>query len=129
MYMGSRIGAEPSELTQEYGVRVLVTQRWPVGLRDRVHRAAAEASVVASRRITATEWTLTVLAAALEGTDGSPWAKSAALEQRDEVQAAEREVRSGEVASEQDVCPHPKEARMVLGYMTRCGVCGKRMDR
>ena len=129
MYMGSRIGAEPSELTQEYGERVLVTQRWPVGLRDRVHRAAAEASVVASRRITATEWTLTVLAAALEGTDGGPWAKSAALEVRDEAVVEQRQVQAAEVASEQDACPHPKEARMVLGYMTRCGVCGKRMDR
>lgn len=124
-------GKPPSELTVEHGVRERVEMRWPVGVISRVDAAARELSVVEGRAITRTEWTLRQVMAGLGEVSGPAPARvrDPIRTARDEAVAAARDEQVEARSAEQAACVHPKDAWSRLGYLTRCGICGKRMDR
>ena len=132
--MGHPQGKPPDALTVEHGAREKVDMRWPVGLIARVDQAALVASVLEGRRVSRTEWTLRQVLAGLVSAvpvDAPPAVrvKNPAMVAVHEAKAVVVADLAADVKATQDECSHPVDARRRLGYMTRCGVCGRRMDQ
>lgn len=123
---GNPAGKPPDELTLAHGGRrVKVDQRWPSQIVARVDLAARKASVKEGRPISRTEWTIRVL---LKELDRLKIASGVDYVQPTTGRGVVQPIERPAGVPEQETCLHPHDARVQLGYMTRCGICNKRMD-